>query len=190
MLNTVNAVFNNPRARKIFLTLRVPLAIALVGLIAYYAQPRWMLAGFVVSLFGQAIQLWSFGSLVKNEQLTARGPYVLVRNPMYLGRYFLILGFVLVTGSVWALAGYSAFYYFYMANRVRREEARLAQLLGAPYAAYCARVDRFLPDFSKLGDPALRFLNFAVLRRNHGHWNFLATLIAWAALYLYLRYLR
>ena len=47
-------------------------------------------------MFGQLIQTWCFASLVKNWQLTERGPYLMCRNPMYIGRYFLILGFVLL----------------------------------------------------------------------------------------------
>jgi protein-S-isoprenylcysteine O-methyltransferase Ste14 len=190
MLTAIHALFNHPTLRRIFLKSRYLLAVALVALIAHYAQPRLLVAGFLVSLFGQAIQLWSFGSLVKNQQLTARGPYVLVRNPMYLGRFFLILGFVLIVCNVWAVVAYTAFYYFYMVNRVRREEVRLEQLLGEPYRVYRASVNRFLPNFGKLGDPMVRFLDFTVLRRNNGHWNLLATLIGWATLYLYLSYLR
>jgi len=60
----------------------------------------------LVSVLGEAIQLWSFASLVKNEQLTARGPYVLVRNPMYLGRFFLILGIALLFGNVYITLAY------------------------------------------------------------------------------------
>jgi len=189
MLNAINKLFNHPTARKIFLTLRIPLVLVLVALVAHYARTELMCAGFAVSMFGQAIQLWSFASLVKNEQLTARGPYVLVRNPMYLGRYFLILGFAVVTGSVWAIVAYTLFYWFYMDNRVRREETRLAQLLGAPYRSYCERVNRFLPNLLQLGDPAVRFFNLGVMRNNNGHWNLLATLLAWGALYGYRRYL-
>ena len=185
MIDTINSLFNNPTARKIFLKLRVVLVIAAVAAVAYCARMQWLLAGFAVSMFGQLIQLWSFASLVKNEQLTARGPYVLVRNPMYLGRYFLVLGFVMVAGNVWVVLAYTVLYWFYMYNRVRREETRLTQLLGAPYSAYCAAVNRFLPDFTQLGQPAVRFFDFGVLRRNHGEWNLLGTLIAWAALTLY-----
>ncbi len=186
MLNAINTLFNHPTARRIFLLLRIPLVLVLVGLVARYARTDLLCIGFAVSMFGQAIQLWSFASLVKNEQLTARGPYVMVRNPMYLGRYFLILGFLVVTGSVWALLVYTLCYWFYMYNRVRREETRLAQLLGEPYRAYCLSTNRLLPNFFKLADPALRFFDLSVMRNNNGHWNLLATLIVWAALYLYL----
>lgn len=190
MLNTINTIFNNLAARKLFLNLRYPLAIVLLAVFAYYARAEWLSVGFAVSMFGQAIQLWSFASLVKNKELTARGPYVMVRNPMYLGRYFLILGFVVVTGSIVAVVLYALFYWFYMANRVAREEEKLAALLGEPYRNYCTRVNRFLPDITLVGDPAVRFFDAAVLRHNNGHWNLLATLIAWVMLTLYLLYLR
>jgi len=190
MVETINTLFNHPVARKVFLNLRYVLALVAVGLIAYYSRIELLWPGFVVSMVGQAIQLWSFASLVKNEQLTARGPYVLVRNPMYLGRYFLILGFIVATGSYVAIVAYTLFYWFYMANRVRREETRLAQLLGEPYKIYCGEVNRFLPNVLKVAEPAVRFFDLGVMRNNNGHWNLLATLVAWTTLVLYRLYLR
>ncbi len=188
MQTAIDSLFNHPTARRIFLNLRYALAFILVMLVAYYSDIELMPFGFVVSMFGQVIQLWSFASLIKNEKLTARGPYVLVRNPMYLGRYFLILGFLILTGSWWVVILYTVFYWFYMSNRVRREEKRLAQLLGAAYAAYRMTVNRFLPNFVELANPAVLYFNFAVLRRNNGHWNLLATLAGWLALDIYLHY--
>ena len=189
MLNTIHALFNHEGARRLFLALRYLLALALVAVAAHYSHGEWLLPGFIVSMFGQLIQFWSFASLVKNKELTVRGPYVAVRNPMYLGRYFLVLGFIMVLGNVWILLTYTLLYWFYMVNRVRREEAKLASLLGEPYRAYCARTNRFWPAFGKLADPTARFFDVAVLRHNNGHWNFLATLIAWVMLVLYRRYL-
>ena len=105
MLDTIHRFFNNPSARKIFLALRYPLFLAALVLLALKARIELLPAAFLVSLFGEAIQLWSFASLVKNEQLTARGPYVLVRNPMYLGRYFILLGGIMLLGNI-AMAVY------------------------------------------------------------------------------------
>lgn len=190
MLDAIHALFNHPVARKIFLKLRYVLVLAVLVLLARYAEVSWLLPAFVVSLFGQAIQLWSFASLIKNEQLTARGPYVLVRNPMYLGRFFLILGVLLLFANAYIILAYVIAYYFYMVNRVGREEKRLGGLLGQPYRDYCARVNRFLPSFGRLADPAVRFFNREVLLRNNGHWNLLATLLFYGALAGYLIYFR
>lgn len=190
MLEAIHGFFNHPLARKIFLKLRYLLFLALLVLLARYADVTWLLPAFLVSLFGEAIQLWSFASLVKNEQLTARGPYVLVRNPMYLGRFFLILGIMLLFGNVYIMLAYVIFYYFYMVNRVGREERRLAGLLGQPYADYSVRVNRFLPSFGRILDPAVQFFNWSVLLRNNGHWNLLAMLVFYGVLAGYLLYFR
>jgi hypothetical protein len=77
-----------------------------------------------------------------------------------------------------------------MVNRVQREERHLTEILGQPYRDYGARVNRFLPAFGKLTDPAVRFFNWQVLFRNNGHWNFLAMLLFYAALYGYVAYFR
>ncbi|MCR4346365.1 MAG: hypothetical protein NUV55_04030 [Sulfuricaulis sp.] len=192
MLDAIHGFFNHPLARKIFLKLRYVLFLGVLALLALNADVSRLLPAFLISLFGEAIQLWSFASLVKNEQLTARGPYVLVRNPMYLGRFFLILGIVLLLGDnyIYITPAYVVFYYFYMVNRVGREEKRLAGLLGQPYRDYCARVNRFLPAFGRLFDPAVRFFNWNVLYRNNGHWNLLAMLLFYGVLAGYLIYFR
>ena len=182
MLNVTNNLFNNPLIRKIFRKLRVIIGIALLAVLLFYDKESIEPLGFAVSMLGAAIQLWSFAALVKEKELTARGPYVLVRNPMYLGRYFLILGFVILTGKLWAVVAFTILYAFYMYNRVRREETRLEGLLGEPYRQYCRTTNRFLPAIRKLADPKVRFFNLAVLRNNHGVWNLLATLCAWAIL--------
>ncbi len=190
MLQAIHGIFNHPGARKVFLKLRYVLFLGLLVLLARYADAARMPVAFLISFLGEMIQLWSFASLVKNEQLTARGPYVLVRNPMYLGRFFLILGLVVLLGNLYLIPVYILFYYFYMVNRVKREEVRLTQLLGQPYQDYCARVNRFMPSWSKLFDPAVRFFNREVLLRNNGHWNLLAMLSFYGALYAYLEYFR
>jgi NADH:ubiquinone oxidoreductase subunit 3 (subunit A) len=51
-------------------------------------------------------------------------------------------------------------------------------------------VNRFLPAFGKLTDPAVRFFNWQVLFRNNGQWNLLAMLLFYAALYSYVAYFR
>ncbi len=185
MLTAVHDAFNHPAARRVLLKLRYALFAAFLFALAHFAVPSQLLAGFLVSMFGELIQLWSFGALVKNEQLTARGPYVLVRNPMYLGRFFVVLGLVLLFDQPYLTFACAVAYAFYMVNRVRREERRLGGRLGEPYRRYCAEVNRFLPDLTRLTDPTVRFLRWDVLRRNHGHWNLLALLLAYAAVYLY-----
>jgi protein-S-isoprenylcysteine O-methyltransferase Ste14 len=190
MFQAIHGIFNHPAGRKLFLRLRYVLFLVFLVVLARRADAAWLPTGFLVSLFGEAIQLWSFAALVKNEQLTARGPYVLVRNPMYLGRFFLILGLVVLLGNVYLIVAYAVLYYFYMVNRVQREERHLTEVLGQPYREYSARVNRFLPAFGKLTDPAVLYFNWQVLFRNNGQWNLLAMFLFYAALYSYVAYFR
>lgn len=186
MLQVVHNLFNHPGLRKLFLRLRYPILIILVILLASIMKPQMLLTGFLISMFGEFIQVWSFASLVKNEELTARGPYVMVRNPMYLGRYFLVLGVIVLPGNIYIVVIYTLFYYFYMVNRVKREESRLAKLLGQPYQDYCQRTNPFWPTFSRLFNKEVWFWSWRVCFMNNGHWNFLSAIIVWATIYVYL----
>jgi protein-S-isoprenylcysteine O-methyltransferase Ste14 len=186
MLQTIHKIFNHAGLRKFLLKLRYVAMLAVLVAIVYFAKREWLWPALAVSFVGELIQVWAFASLVKNETLTARGPYVLVRNPMYLGRYLMMLGLILLTGNGWAAAGFSVIYYFYMANRVGREEARLGAQLGAPYANYCASTNRFWPMFGRLADGAVYFFSWSVLIRNNGQWNFLLMFVLYVALVIYI----
>ncbi|MDH5648210.1 MAG: isoprenylcysteine carboxylmethyltransferase family protein [Gammaproteobacteria bacterium] len=189
MLQSIHNIFNQPALRKLFLKVRYVLALVLVLVLLKTMHSELMLAAFLVSLFGEAIQLWSFASLVKNRELTARGPYVMVRNPMYLGRYFLVLGFVILFGNIYVVVGYTVLYYFYMVNRVKREEKHLQELIGEPYIRFCQDTNRFLPSLSRLLNKDVRFFSWQVMVSNNGHWNLLSMLAVYAALYGYTLYM-
>jgi protein-S-isoprenylcysteine O-methyltransferase Ste14 len=179
MIEAIRSVFRQPGLRRFVVALRVPLTLLVVAAALPLIQRDWLLAGFAVSMLGEAIQLWCFAALDKNADLTIRGPYTMVRNPMYLGRFFIIGGFLLLLGSVPLLVVYTIGYWFYMDSRVGREEARLRQIFGAPYEDYCARVRRFLPGAPQAGKP-VAYWNWTLFRQNHGLVNLLLTLAVWA----------
>jgi hypothetical protein len=106
---------------------------------------------------------------------------------MYLGRFLILLGALMLVGSVWLLLLYTVVYWFYMVNRVGREEARLRTALGAPYAEYCAQVHRFFPGAPYRDNPVL-YWNWRLLRQNHGWTNLAGTLAFWLAAFLWMRF--
>ena len=183
MSGVLQDLFTNKPIRKFLFKIRYLLAVVLVVPLARYMHPEWLPAAVGISLLGQAIQGWCFASLVKNRELSVRGPYLLVRNPMYLGRFFLILGFVCLLDSLVAIVVYAVLYYPYMLYRVMREERRLRRAYPDEFARYCSEVRRFLPSIRRLGDPAVRFFDWEIFRENHGHWNILLTLAAYLAVY-------
>ena len=68
----------------------------------------------------------------------------MVRNPMYLGRFVMLSGFVLLLGSGW-LVGFTIAYWAYMDARVQREEAHLRPISAPPTRDYRRNVRRFVP---------------------------------------------
>lgn len=187
MLDAIHQLFNNATLRKVLVKSRVLLGVVAVGLIIWKLDPRWVLPGFLVSMFGEAIQLWCFASLDKGRTLAFNGPYSMVRNPMYLGRYFILLGGLMVLGNVWLLLAFTVVYYFYMVNRVKREEEYLRGPLGAPYEDYLRTVNRFLPGAPKPGS-RVAFWDWKLLKRNHGTTNLVATLAFWVAAWVWARF--
>ena len=78
------------------------------------------------------------------ERLVTGGPYAYTRNPMYLGHVIFLVGLALTLHSVLAALIAVASAVFFHA-RVRRDEKRLSERFGGPYAEYCARVKRWVP---------------------------------------------
>lgn len=181
MSHVLQELFTSDAIRKFLQRTRWVVAGALLVPFAWAMHPAWLPLGVILSLCGQLVQGWCFASLVKNRELSIRGPYLLVRNPMYLGRYFLILGFVVLLANAWAILLYTVLYYPYMRYRVEREERRLLRYYGANFEAYCSRVRRFWPAWGRLADPAVRFWDGAMFRENNGHWNILLTIGAYLA---------
>jgi len=187
MKSTSDGLFQHEGLRRWLVRLRLPLFVAALLVMALFARADWLLAGFLVSMVGEFIQLWCFASLDKNATLTIRGPYTMVRNPMYLGRFFIPLGFLMLLGQWWLLLVYALLYWKYMDARVEREEAHLRPIFGQPYEDYCAKVRRFVPGLPVPGRQ-VGYWNWALFRQNNAGRNLLGTLAAWGLMVLWLRW--
>lgn len=84
------------------------------------------------------------GVSVPPERIVEAGPYRWTRNPMYLGHLIFFLGMALALAS-WIAAAAFAFHLFWFDDRVKEDEARLAERFGDEYRDYCRRVRRWIP---------------------------------------------
>jgi len=182
-VSRINEVFNNRKLRKFFLKLRLPIALVLFYLLLPHVKREWFFAGLIVSILGEALQVWCFSTIKTHRQLTVTGPYMFVRNPMYIGRFFLIFGILLMTANVWLLIGFTILYWFYMSNRVRREERLLAELFGDDYRQYQARVPAYRPTFTQWRLSLLWSVNRESFLRNNAHVNMAAMAVVYAVLF-------
>ncbi len=185
LLNPFHRLANNRSLRRVLFVLRRPLSLLCLLVILPWLKPEYFFIGLAVSVLGEALQVWSFASLDKQKELAANGPYAVVRNPMYIGRYFLIVGVALMSGNPVIVGVVTVGYYFYVVNRVKREEVTLTEILGEPYENYCATVNRFWPSLrgTKLAD--LCYFRWRLFAQNNAHWNLLGALVGWAGLYYY-----
>lgn len=186
---SINDVFNNYTLRKTLLALRIPVALALVAALLWNIDPHWYWPGLVVSLVGMLLQLWVFGCIKTREVLAVNGPYMFVRNPMYIARFLLILGLVLMTGMPWLLVIYVPLYFFYMVNRVEREEPVLQEAFGGKYLDYCKHVPRFVPRLKPYRKGRFWYFRMRNFERQHGFENLAAFVLLYILCYVAAFYL-
>lgn len=186
VIQSINDLFNNRKARKTFLKLRFPVMLIFFVLILPLLEKKWFVPGLAVSVAGELIQLWCFATIKTKKLLTTGGPYMFVRNPMYIGRFFLIFGILMMTGSIWILLFYTIVYYFYMTNRVNREEKLLSDLFGQDYENYKKDVRPYFPTYNSLFDASRLFVfDPQSFDQNHGVRNMAAVGICYIILFIF-----
>jgi protein-S-isoprenylcysteine O-methyltransferase Ste14 len=80
----------------------------------------------------------------EDDKLVVRGPFALVRHPMYSAVLLMALGLGLALYSVLFLAAFVLLLPLIIAM-IPTEEAQLVQSYGADYEAYQRRTKRLLP---------------------------------------------
>lgn len=143
--------------------LLLPIAIVLLLIPGPHLVPDPALAGVIglaVALVGQAIRCGTIGldyiirggkdHQVYAERLVTGGIYQHVRNPMYVGNFFLLIGLAIASNSwVFVLAGIPVAALTHVAI-VAAEEDFLRAKFGAEFDAFCARSPRWVPRLSGL----------------------------------------
>jgi len=185
LMNRINKVFNDPKLRTLFIKFRLPLGILFSVWLLFLLERAWFYPGLLVSICGAFLQAWCMSTIRTQKKLTTTGPYMFVRNPMYLSRFILVLGILIMTGRLWLILLYVGIYYFYMVNRVKREEEILSGLFGEDYAAYCADVHPYVPGFKRFNPAQLVSLNRQSIRENHVLENLAAVFFGYVVLFMF-----
>lgn len=103
---------------------------------------RW---GLGLVLAGLAVRSWAAGTLHKWAELTTAGPYGVVRHPLYIGSFLMMIGFCTIIDDgeniLFVMGPFLALYLL----AVFKEERGLAQRFPAKWIDYAKRVPRFIP---------------------------------------------
>lgn len=126
--------------------LRVPCGFLLLVTFAWLSRPdaESMEVGLPIAVLGLLLRGWAAGHLAKNEKLATSGPYAYVRNPLYLGTLVVGVGIVIACRSIPLAIVFAAVFLLVYFPVIELEEQHLRDIFPA-YAAYAARVRRFLP---------------------------------------------
>jgi protein-S-isoprenylcysteine O-methyltransferase Ste14 len=148
-----------------WLAYRLPLAIAVALLVSSFrirvldipiidsTPVTHIVAGFLC-ITGLLIAIWARTTLGSNwsssvtlkqdHELVTRGPYGLVRHPIYTGVLFMLLSSALMSGRLGAIAGLPfGFVGFWI--KLRQEEALMMRQFPADYPKYKAHSKALLP---------------------------------------------
>lgn len=105
--------------------------------------------GMIVVLKGVLLRMSARGHKKahsrQGDQLVETGPYILTRNPMYLGSFLIGAGFALIVWPWWSWPIFAVFFYMRFIIQIINEEKHLAQLFPDDFTAYCQRAPRLLP---------------------------------------------
>ncbi len=161
--------------------LKITALIAFIFAFLWFAAPTWssFWAGLPLVLLGTWIRSWAAGHLKRNKELATSGPYAYVRDPLYLGRFFLLCGFAVMAAApiTWLLfaIGLLVFFLNYMPRKLRKETARLEKHFGQAYVDYKNAVRSLVPRLRPWPKSAQDRWNARVyFTENREHWLILA----------------
>lgn len=123
-----------------------------LGVLRYLAVPLWLVSGLAV--------LWCFWDFTFKgrgtpapidppKELVAVGLYRFVRNPMYVSGVIALIGWILWSPSFSMILTPILFFVAAHLFVTLYEEPTLKKKFGAAYEAYCQRIPRWIPRFSK-----------------------------------------
>jgi protein-S-isoprenylcysteine O-methyltransferase Ste14 len=135
----------------------VPFYLTIVFLTHGETENAWITIplGGVLFLLGFFLRVWAqvhlHYRLKEKKKLTLTGPYMYVRNPIYIGNTLILLGVTVLAELIWfvpiMLAACAITYH----KTVLYEESHLSQKYGQGYLDFLRQVPRWMPQFKSAG---------------------------------------
>ena len=158
--------------------LRLTALFAIIVALVYFARPTVVSVaiGFVFVVLGESVRFWSSGLLLKTKELMTAGPYRYTRNPLYLGRFLILTGVIIMVNLpnsmslIGLVFGWAWFLGVYMRRKERVEPARLREEHGEAYDRYFNAVPALFPTFRPYADFTPAAWSAQRMKRNREYW--------------------
>lgn len=131
--------------------------IPLIVLVLFAAEPsaRTATVGTLLAVFGELLRIYAvsfIGSVSRTRNtsstgsaLVTKGPFGWVRNPLYVGNFFITLGIAAFSGVTWLVVLTVALFGFQYYCIVKYEEKLLIGRFGREYEDYMQQVPAWVP---------------------------------------------
>jgi len=154
----------------------------------------------LIILIGMVIRIIAVGYSAANtsgrntegqlaDDLNTTGIYSMLRHPLYLGNYFMWLGFAMLPQNIWFVLLFTMIYQLYYERIMFAEEQFLRGKYGEQYLAWASRIPAFIPRLRRISKPHLSFSFKKVIRQEKN--SFLYTfglMLVFQALESFIRY--
>ena len=171
---------------RIFISFGMVLVVCLLSFLVYTSSPdnfviidNWLGTDHITSLrigylfvaflmiSASLIRMWAGSVLssqrmmafrIQKDKFTTAGPYLLVRNPIYLADLIAFCGFALCLKPIGLVL--PILLYFHYTQLVIYEEQSLQEQFKKKYQTYTLKVPRFIPDIRSIGRFSIAIKDF------------------------------
>ena len=131
---------------------------------------------FSVSLLGLGVRVFTVGYAPSGtsgrstgrpyaHELNETGIYSVVRHPLYLGNYFMWIGVMMLSRTLWLPLPVTLAFWLYYERICYAEEALLQDRFGERFEAWAAVTPAFFPALDRWVSPSESFSAMTALRR-------------------------
>jgi len=142
------------------------------------ATHAWVYFCILVSFSGQLMRCLTIGHVPAGtsgrgtkgqsaDVLNTTGLYSIVRNPLYLGNFIVMLGLAMSLMAWWLVVLLALMYWLYIERIIWKEEEFLGARFGPDFDDWCARTPVFIPNLALWRPADLPFSLKTVLRREY-----------------------
>lgn len=134
--------------------LRQGIGLLLVAVCAYFARAgsTLVIIGLTMAVLGQLFRIYAAGFIHKNTQLASTGPYALVRHPLYLGNFLILIGFALAGNNMYVWLGVVVFFLIWYPAAISYEDSKLESIFADEWRAWSKNIHAIIPGRFKWAD--------------------------------------
>ncbi len=143
-----------------------------------FADDLWEIFCIGVSFLGLFFRCITIGYVPKGtsgrntkqqiaDRLNTTGIYSVVRNPLYLGNFLIMLGFVMFTQEWWAIVIAILVFWIYYERIIYAEEEFLREKFGNIFLQWAESTPAFIPKLTRWQKPDLPLSFRNILKREY-----------------------